>query len=173
MTIHTHHKIEIVDLIIKQLQHTLLACEKAANDAHLAAVDDQSIAETQYDTLAIESAYLAEGQSKRLLEIKADIMAFNALKQTIASKNTLLEAHIDIGSLVEVSQSLSHNEECSYWYFIGPNAGGNKVTFLSHEIIIVTLASPLGKALKGKIIDDDYEFRIGNAVQQGVIESIV
>lgn len=168
MKIHSKNKIEIVELIIQQLESTLKNCEQAANNAHLAAVDDQSVAETQYDTLAIESAYLAEGQSRRLLAIKAEINDYQAISHTLVNTNA-----ITIGSLICAYQQCIKHKETPHWYFIGPSAGGNKVSYSSHNITIVTLASPLGKALLGKQVDDEYQFSIGNNIQKGIIEYVL
>ena len=69
----TINKQALVELIISDLQQALNQAISAANEAHAAAVDDQSVAETQYDTLAIEASYLAEGQSKRVQELQKAI----------------------------------------------------------------------------------------------------
>ena len=168
MTLNSKHKTQIVNLIIQQLQIRLKQCEEAANNAHLAAVDDQSVAETQYDTLAIESAYLAEGQSKRLLAIQAEINDYEAIKHVLDTKNK-----ITIASLIYVYQQTKNQEETAHWYFIGPSAGGNKLKVLSHNVTIVTLASPLGKVLKGKSVDDEFELIIGKNIQQGFIDKVL
>ena len=59
------HKLQIIDLILDDLRQAYQGAMHAADQAHSAATDDQSVAETQYDTLAIEAAYLAHGQSQR------------------------------------------------------------------------------------------------------------
>ncbi len=66
----------------QQLNHTIeghlkskiAEAEEAAMNAHHAAIDDQSVAETQYDTLAIEAGYLAEGQSRRIQMLKEELI---------------------------------------------------------------------------------------------------
>ena len=80
------NKNKILDAVLSYLYLELSHCEQAANNAHLAATDDQSVAETQYDTLAIESAYLAEGQSRRLIEFKVSIKRFITLQQQILNE---------------------------------------------------------------------------------------
>ncbi len=47
------NKKQLVDVIVTALKQELQQAIDAANEAHAAAVDDQSVAETQYDTLAI------------------------------------------------------------------------------------------------------------------------
>lgn len=171
MELHTKNKTKIIDLIITQLTTVLGNCEEAANNAHLAAVDDQSVAETQYDTLAIESAYLAEGQSRRLLAIKNEIKEYLLLKKQLDTSMNMLDLGISVGSLIKVI--VESDDELTYWYFIGPSAGGNKITYLSYNITIVTLESPLGMMLKGKKTGDDYQLNIGNKEQNGFIEQVI
>jgi len=66
-------KAEVISKILTYLQNELASLSTAAKNAHLAAIDDQSVAETQYDTLAIEASYLAEGQSRRVEALKKSI----------------------------------------------------------------------------------------------------
>ena len=173
------HKKEIITLILAQLASELSNCEEAANNAHKAAVDDQSVAETQYDTLAIEAAYLAEGQSRRLLEIKASVAQYQKLLQQLSQQICLDEnsAYLCSGALIELfyqitSDKQTANQELQQYYFIGPSAGGLKVTISVGEVIVITLASPIGKAINNKTIDDDYEFQAGNKIQSGYIANI-
>ena len=70
-------KEKIIQDILNYLRQELSIIQEAANNAHLAATDDQSVAETQYDTLAIEASYLAEGQSRRVDELKLSINGLN------------------------------------------------------------------------------------------------
>lgn len=171
------HKKEIITLILAQLERELGSCEEAANNAHQAAVDDQSVAETQYDTLAIEAAYLAEGQSRRLLEIKASVHQYQQLLQQLSLDDATAYSHVSSGALINICYQVGTDEETlasniEQFYFIGPSAGGLKVTLSIGEVIVITLASPIGKAINKKIIDDDYEFQAGNKTQSGYIANI-
>jgi uncharacterized membrane protein len=73
------NKQQLITIIVSSLSQQLQKAIAAANEAHAAAVDDQSVAETQYDTLAIEAGYLAEGQSRRVTEFQQAIDAYQAL----------------------------------------------------------------------------------------------
>lgn len=164
------NKQHLYSLFIDEFKLALSACIEAANNAHMAAVDDQSVAETQYDTLAIEAAYLAEGQSKRLIEIKNTLAQFEQLAQQDSSNNinTIVNA-VSLGSVVEVVMQ----NDCQYYYFIGPCAGGKKVLIKNIEITLITPQSPLGLALMNKAIDDDFSFTITNKTHHGYISDIM
>jgi transcription elongation GreA/GreB family factor len=162
------NKQQMVTEIIQQLKSDLEGSIEAANNAHLAATDKQSIAETQYDTLAIEASYLAEGQSRRVEETKLAIQAFQQLKVTAFTEHDA----IDVGALVQL-----HKNECQLlWFFIAPASGGLRCTLInqgtSQNIIVITPHSPIGKALIGKYLDDDVVVEIGNTNNTDYISAL-
>ena len=148
------NKKQLVDLVVTSLSKQLQQAIDAANEAHAAAVDDQSVAETQYDTLAIEASYLAEGQSRRVIEFQHAIDTYKAL-ELIEFNN---DSYIALGALVQ----LSADAETNHWFFIGPAAGGFRDQIAQHNITVITPQSPMGTALIGKQLDDDIEVMLGN-----------
>lgn len=147
------NKEQIVTLIIDELKQELNQAISAANEAHSAAVDDQSIAETQYDTLAIEASYLAEGQSRRVLELQTAIHDYQALTLTLFNENT----PISLTSLVQLSKDIISK----HWFFIGPASGGFRCELSEQKITVITPHSPMGQALIGKIQEDDIDIKLG------------
>ncbi len=140
---------EILNSLEQELKNTL----QAANNAHLAATDDQSVAETQYDTLAIEAGYLAEGQTRRVQEIRQAIKHFEALPLVIFSK----EQAIALGSFVQIEK----DEPMQHWFFIGPAAGGFRTKINKQHFTVITPQSPMGLALINKVIDDEVSMSLG------------
>jgi hypothetical protein len=170
------HKKIIIEKYIALFEQELVDCLEAANKAHLAATDDQSVAETQYDTLAIEAAYLAEGQTKRSFELKKTIEQFKALLgSTLYQKNFDKASPVTIGALLQMSSNADDN----HWLFVAPAAGGYKITYQDSitniaiptdmTITLVTPLSPLGKALMGKYVDDDISYRVGHKLIETTI----
>lgn len=132
-------KTKLIKQVIGHLQNELSVLIKAANNARLAAVDEQSIAETQYDTLAIEAGYLAEGQTQRVIALQQAISLFQQL---------VIKPHytkISLGALVQ----LAGDQDSDRWYFIGPAAAGFQSKMANKNITLVTPGSPLGRALCG------------------------
>jgi len=158
------NKQKIIDEILIHLEHELSLAVFAANEAHCAAVDDQSKAETQYDTLAIEAAYLAEGQSKRVTEYQQAIKAFQALSLIKYDHNKA----INLTALVQLSKDVN----CNSWFFIGPFAGGFRCTLADRQITVITPQSPMGQAVYGKYQDDDIEISLGNEILADYIHSV-
>lgn len=137
----------------KVLQALLLALEKtyqvafdAAQRAHETATADENVAENKYDTLAVEAAYLAQGQSVRVEQCDADIEAFKALP----TKHTA--DRVGLGSLVV----LADENDVEKYLFFGPAAGGLKVVVDAIEVVVVTQASPLGRIAHGKELGDEF-----------------
>ena len=156
--INKRDKQTLVEMIIAQLKNELTQAMKAANDAHADAVDDQSVAETQYDTLAIEAGYLAEGQSKRVLEFQQSIAAYEDLSLSDFNENT----QIALTSLVQLSADVNDN----HYFFIAPAAGGFRCQLKKNKcclnITVITPSSPMALALIGKQQDDDIKVMLGN-----------
>ena len=151
------YKNNIVDQVTAQLQEELTLALVAADNAHKAATDDQSVAETQYDTLAIEQSYLAEGQSRRVDEIRYAIKCLTDLPlEASLSANKVV-----IGSLVQMEQDLAKQQ----WFFIAPAAGGYRCQETMGEtsinITVITPHSPMGAALLNKVVDDDVIVAVG------------
>lgn len=155
-------KTQLINEVLQHLQTELNQAIKAANNAHNDAVDDQSVAETQYDTLAIEASYLAEGQSKRVLEYQQAIKIYHVLQKTQQSITLVNNERVDhrakLGSLVQ----LDKDKECDHWFFIGPFAGGFRTNINEYQITVITPKSPMGMAIKDKQQDDDVEITLGN-----------
>jgi len=150
----------LVQKVITYLRQELSILLAAAENAHLAAIDEQSVAETQYDTLAIEASYLAEGQSRRVLELRQSIELFQKL---IIKENFQT---ISLGALVKLAQ----DEENSHWFFIAPAAAGFKTNIENRKVTLVTPNAPMGKALLGKEVDDDIEVKLAT---QYLTDSII
>lgn len=128
----------------------------AANNAHKAATDDQSVAETQYDTLAIEQSYLAEGQSRRVDEIRYAIKRLQSIPLAALQE----KPQISIGSVVQLEKDIDKQQ----WFFLAPAAGGYrcKLALQSNtiNIVVITPQSPIGAAMIGKVLDDEISIQI-------------
>jgi transcription elongation GreA/GreB family factor len=146
----------IINQVTKQLKQELALALVAANNAHKAATDDQSVAETQYDTLAIEQSYLAEGQSRRVDEIKYAIKRL----QYIPLEALKPKLKINIGSVVQLEKDIDKQQ----WFFLAPVAGGYrcKLTLVNDtiNIVVITPESPLGAGMMGKVLDDEINIKI-------------
>lgn len=152
----------IISKVISQLQQELTLALVAANNAHKAATDDQSVAETQYDTLAIEQSYLAEGQSRRVDEIRYAIKMLTSFQLDLSSDSPLNQANVKMGSLVQLEQDFAKQ----HWFFIAPVAGGYRCQLALNasinNVTVITPQSPMGAALLNKELDDEISLAVGS-----------
>ena len=137
------NKNHLVNAIIIKLNQELKNAINSAEMARLAATDDQSVAETQYDTLGLEASYLAHGQSERAELIKQQIKQY----QNLLIKDFDEKDEIDIGCLVKLNNTLNNAE---LFYFIGPSAGGLKIQLNDLKVMLITPQAPVAKELIGK-----------------------
>lgn len=144
----------LIKEIIGSLESELASTLEAAKNAHLAAIDDQSVAETQYDTLAIEAGYLAEGQTRRVQEIRQALAKYDAMKLMSFDENS----PIALSALVQ----LSKDEVENHWFFIGPAAGGFRTKINQKHYTVITPQSPMGQAMLGKYFEDDVIIALGH-----------
>jgi len=154
------------------LDHILTALETLYQDAFDAAMraydtatDDENEAENKYDTLGLEASYLAQGQSKRVIECEADLNAFKKLKTNQPDANNT----IILGSLIYL---LDENDNVLI-LFLGPAAGGLNVKFAHTSISIITPSAPLGRALLGHSVDDEIELELEHTQKRYCVTDIL
>jgi transcription elongation GreA/GreB family factor len=143
----------IIAEILKYLTLELNKAQIAAQQAKAAATDEQSKAETKYDTLAIEASYLAEGQAKRVQEFQQAINRLSAF----SSHELSPQADVGLGSLVQ----LAADADSHHWFFLSPVAGGFRVLVNEQQITVLTKESPMGQSLLAKNLHDDVTIKIG------------
>jgi transcription elongation GreA/GreB family factor len=154
----------LVALIIENLEQELSQAINAANQAHAAAVDDQSVAETQYDTLAIEASYLAEGQSRRVQVLQGALLNYQELTLVTFDENK----PIALSALVQ----LFADSKKQHWFFIGPAAGGFRCQLNEQHITVITPKSPIGVVLMREFEGDNIDVMLGNGRLTDYIASV-
>ncbi len=141
----------LIVTIIADLNAAIQTALTAAEDARATATNKENVAENRYDTLGLEAAYLAHGQSERVIQLNAALEAFQHL---IVEP----EDHVIVmaGSLV----TLLDDSNAQRNVFIGPSAGGRVINFEGKQITIITQQSPLGSALAGATCKDEISAEI-------------
>ena len=142
----------LVSAIVEKLQLELSTAVAASQQAHDSATHSENIAANKYDTLAVEAAYLAHGQSMRIAELKQSI----ALYQHFQRPTFNARATIQLGALVGIEDD--HGQQRRF--LIGPAAGGLSIDSEHGVIQVITPAAPLGQALIGKRVDDEVDWQV-------------
>lgn len=135
----------IREAIITLLEAELALQTEAALTSREEATDEESRAEDKYDMRSQSAAYLAAGQAKFATEIADAIAAYRNL--VVLPQPT--GSPIAMGALV-VLRSGARTQH----YFLGPARGGLDVEVSGQSVTVVTLASPLGNRLLGRVTGD-------------------
>ncbi|MBX7149874.1 GreA/GreB family elongation factor [bacterium] len=141
-------KNKVIAAIIQHIQSSMDVINAAIGDAHTAATHEETQAKSKYDTFALESSYLANGQTKRLAELDEGLQYFknilpSALSQTI-SANHLIQ--------------LSKNDTPLY-VLLAPCGGGIRVDVDDFTVSVITPDSPLGELLLGAHVGDFFDIK--------------
>ena len=156
-------KSKIVNQVIQHLSSELNGITEAAKDSFDGATDEQSKAEGQFDTRALESSYLAEGQARHAAELKEAISVY----QTLELRPFESHEPIALTAVVELEQR-GHD----YLYFIGPRDGGHIVEVEGREVMVITPHSPIGETLLGKTVGSVVRFGTNGATREGRIKLV-
>lgn len=145
-------KTHLLNSIITQLENEVATLTAAAQTSFDNATDEESRAESKYDTRSLETSYLASGQARLAVEAQESLSRFKNLSLKSFDPDDL----IALSAVVEVLSKGKAN-----YYFLGPSNGGLEVNQQGKTIMIITPQSPLGKSLMGKKQGDSFEVQIG------------
>lgn len=157
----TINKIAVFTSLMTKLELSLVIASKAADTARDLATHEQSKPETQYDTVGLEASYLAHGQSQRVVELQAAIEDWKTLQAKVLNE----DSEISAGALVQVVNS----DNKFSWYLLGNFAGGLKLNVEQIEVHVITLSSPIGQALNGKQVGDEFVHPVQENIEIEVI----
>ncbi|MCH2207595.1 MAG: GreA/GreB family elongation factor [Lentisphaerales bacterium] len=148
------NKEDLLTTILTKLKKDLELANEAVNMAYESATHEENVAECKYDTKGLEASYLVQGQARRAEELEQAVEALISLKIRSVDK-------VMLNALV----TLKNEQGASEVMFIAPASGGVKIDFEDQEVVIMTPASPLGRALLGKTAGDSIEVQIGKKVK--------
>ena len=144
-------KIDLKAALLAQLEEALAT----ARAAHKAAVEGATHAEARpendKDTRGLEQSYLARGVAQRAAELEAAVAAIAGWQP----RQFAAGAAIAVGAGVEVDDAGRTRR-----FLIAGHGGG---LTLPGEVTVVTPASPIGRALLGRHVDDDCEVDLGGS----------
>jgi len=152
------NKQNLLKQLLEHLQQEIDATMAAVNEAHALASHEQSKPENQYDTLALEAAYLAHGQSERIAELQRQVLLLNHFEFVDYDE----DSRIAMGALVFIEDE--NNE--SQWLWLLPIAGG--IVLKSGDLLVRTITpeAPLAKKLVGNYIDEEFVLNLGHTKKQ-------
>ena len=144
------NKDKLYKTILDKIKADLKIAVDAVRMAYESATDSENIAECKYDTKGLEASYLVQGQARRVEELETSLAAFQSMKPRPVDK-------VMLNALLTLEDENGTRE----FMYISPSAGGLKINFEGEEIIIMTPASPLGRALLAKTAGEQVDVTIG------------
>lgn len=122
--------------------------------ARRASIEAPQRMQSRYDTLAIESAWLADSLAESFRSKQEAITRLRQMRLPETPDRCFVGCVVGIGPTEENIESV---------YFLVPAAGGVdlEVDGLAFPVKTVTLQAPAGKALVGKSVGDEVSIRKG------------
>ena len=147
------YKQALLENIITSLTTDLAVLTEAARTAHAAATHTECLPDNKYDTTGLEASYIAQGQANRAQEIRLALEHYRKLTLRPFDDTT----PIRLSAVVTIEDDDGNCRQV----FLGPEAGGLKLTVDEKEVVVITPESPLGRALLGKICGDEIQIGSG------------
>ncbi|PQJ88520.1 GreA/GreB family elongation factor [Aliivibrio sifiae] len=147
----------LLESIIQALRDVHQMAVEATQRAIDQATDKEAIARSKYETFGLEASYLAHGQALRVAECEADILAYRKLPRLEYNEGSV----INQCALV----TLVNQDDIESRFFIGPSAGGVKVIHNKMTFSLITPSAPLGKAMIGQQLGDEFELNLAGKKQ--------
>ena len=165
MALEQFDKQQLLAALVDQLDAQVAGITRRAKEIAASATHEESRSESDKDTRAIEESYLARGQAKRAAEAEAALQ----LLRNLHIRSFDEDSPIALTALVLLEDE--DGEERSV--FIAPAAGGTRLQDQGRSVDVVTPASPLGQALIGKQVDEDFELLAGGASRDWTITEVI
>jgi transcription elongation GreA/GreB family factor len=143
--------------LLAQLADMLATANIAYASAIEGATHSEAKAENDKDTRGLEQSYIARGQAQRVADLEAAVLEVEKLALRECST-------VSMSALVTVEE-----DGDARVYFVAPHGGGNT---LAGGVNVITLSSPIGKALIGKRVDDEVELRLAGKTRSLVITHV-
>lgn len=158
------NKVQIHQLFVSELEKAYENAMSAAQQAHATATHSESVAENKYDTFGLESAYLAHGQSQRVIQYRSELQSLKNMKLPDLSEDD----PIALGCLVTINDQ--HGNE--KMVFLSP-VGGHSIIVDRKTVALVSASSPLGKHLINSHKGDVVSVPIGMTTKDYAIVEVI
>ncbi|NCG09273.1 MAG: transcription elongation factor GreAB [Verrucomicrobia bacterium] len=138
----------LLETLRAEAKHAVEACKDAADYA----TNEESRAESKWDTQGLEASYLAAGQAGQAKQWADAVEELQSEREDLMRPNE----RVSLGALFRCG--FDSGEE--YYFFAGV-AGGHAVTVDGIEVTVITPQSELAHRLLGLRVGDSFELRNG------------
>jgi len=139
----------IRELVLSLEQEVARAIETAER-TRAGATHEEARPENDKDTRALEQSYLARGQALRVVDLQQALK----LVQFMEVRSFGPDDAIGISALIQL--------ECgdeTRWLLFAAAGGGRKLQHEGVNVDVITPEAPLGKAIAGRYLDDEFTLR--------------
>ena len=164
-SLHNIDKRALLRSLIARIQADLISIEDSQRATIEGATHEESRAENDKDTRALESTYLARGLAQRVQELQNSISQLQSWNLSGAQPRERLA----LGSIAVVEDEDS-GESRLLW--IAPTGGGLALDAQNMTLLVVTPQSPLGSGLIGRQRGDVVEAKLPQGVRSYEIVDI-
>ena len=141
------NKAAFFNTLINTLRKEALHAVKASQDAADYATNEESRAESQWDTQGLEASYLAAGQAGQAKQWADAVEGLQSKRDDLLKTNT----DISLGALFKVD--LGGVEEV---FFLAGVAGGQVIQVDDIAVTVITAQSPLAARVRGLKIGETF-----------------
>ncbi|HKK17481.1 MAG TPA: hypothetical protein VJ952_02270 [Opitutales bacterium] len=146
-------KFQFFNRLIETLREECIHAVKASKDAAEYATNEESRAESQWDTQGLEASYLAAGQAGQARQWAESVQELQS------EREDLLKPRSDVGLGALFSCDFGGESE---WFFLAGVAGGHVVPTEEGEVTVITSHSPLAGRLLRRKAGDSFTLANGN-----------
>ncbi|HEX5062734.1 MAG TPA: GreA/GreB family elongation factor [Kofleriaceae bacterium] len=151
-------KAELRRELLAQLEAQLATARASHAAATEGAISDDARPENDKDTRGLEQSYLARGHAQRVADLETAVSVIGAMAIQPLTK-------VAVGAVVVVEE-----DDRRRTLFIAAHGGGLVV---DGDVTVVTPTSPMGRALHGKVVDDECELTAGGAQRTLAIVEVI
>ena len=159
----TIDKRRLLHAIERRLQQDLQVARAAADASRQGATHEGSRAEDPKDMRSTEVSYLARGQAARVQELEGTLTRLKHLE---------LRDFDDDDAIAVSALVLAEVDGQERTYFIVPVGGGLEVQVDNTTVTLVSVTTPVGRALVGAEVGDELELKVGGGIREYAITGI-
>lgn len=133
-------KAEFFQRLLTTLREEVRHAVDASKDAAEYATNEESKAESQWDTQGLEASYLAAGQASQARQWAEAVEELQSEREDLLKKRD----KVSLGALF----CCDFDGSAEYFFFAG-TAGGQIIRMGEHDVTVITAQSPLAGRLLG------------------------
>ena len=154
-------KAQFFQCLLSTLRQEVQNAVNAAKDAAEYATNEESRAQSQWDTQGLEASYLAAGQASQARQWADAIENLQSEREDLLKSNS----NVCLGALFSCSFG-----DCVEYFFFAGTAGGQSILLDGQEVTVITAQSPLAGRLMGLKAGDSFSMPNGSSGQILTIE---